>query len=77
MYLTIPPKYSISYAVSILKGKSSSWIKKKTKKLGARGSIWNVGYYISTIGIDEVAVKRYIENQDRPKIEDIQLRLEQ
>jgi putative transposase len=74
MYITIPPKYSVSYAVSILKGKSSSWIKKKTHKFGTHGSIWNVGYYVSTLGLNEIAVKQYIENQDRPKLKDIQYR---
>ena len=27
-YLSIPPKYSVAYAVQIIKGKSSAWIKK-------------------------------------------------
>lgn len=64
IYLTIPPKYSIAYAVSIIKGKSSAWIKKKTKKL-PDGSLWARGYFISTIGLNHMAVKRYIENQQK------------
>jgi putative transposase len=75
LYIMIPPKYSVAYAVNVLKGKSSSWIKKKTKKI-AKGSFWNRGYFVSTIGISDKAIKRYIANQDRPKIEDIQLKLE-
>lgn len=62
LYISIPPKYSISYAVSILKGKSSSWIKKKTKQI-PRGSFWCRGYFISTIGLNEHAVRNYINNQ--------------
>ena len=31
LYVIIPPKYSVSYAIQVFKGKSSSWIKKKTK----------------------------------------------
>ena len=38
LYITIPPKHSVSYAMAILKGKSSAWIKKKTSKL-PRGSL--------------------------------------
>lgn len=62
LYIIIPPKYSLSYAVCILKSKSSAWIKKKTKKFPL-GSLWCRGYYISTIGINEQQIKRYINNQ--------------
>ena len=64
IYLTIPPKYSVAYAVSIIKGKSSAWIKKKTKKF-PDGTLWARGYFISTIGLNHMAVKRYIENQQK------------
>lgn len=67
IYFTISPKYSVAYAVAIMKGKSSSWIKKKTKKL-PQGSPWNTGYYVSTTGLDEWAVKRYVENQSHHQI---------
>lgn len=49
--MDIPPKYSVAYAVEIMKGKSSSWIKKKTKKFPP-GSLWARGYFVSTIGLD-------------------------
>ena len=39
MYVTIPPKYSVSYVVNVLKGKSSSWIKKSTHQFPS-GSVW-------------------------------------
>lgn len=68
LYIIIPPKFSVSYAMSIIKGKSSSWIKKKTKKF-PKGSLWQKGYFVSTIGINEIAVKRYIENQQHHQIE--------
>jgi len=56
LYIIIPPKYSIAYAIQILKGKSSAWIKKKTKKFPP-GSIWARGYFISTLGINEFQVR--------------------
>jgi putative transposase len=71
LYITIPPRYSISYAMSVIKGKTSRWIKKKTNKMGEK-SIWSKGYFVSTIGINEMAVRKYIENQDRPKVRDVQ-----
>lgn len=72
LYVTIPPKYSVSYAMSIIKGKSSAWIKKKTKKI-PKGSFWARGYFVSTIGINEFAIRRYIEHQqlyqvDQPRL---------
>ena len=68
LYIIIPPKFSVSYAVQILKGKSSSWIKKKTKKL-PKGSIWCRGYFVSTIGINEHQIRNYIRNQDKHRVE--------
>ena len=68
LYISIPPKYSVAYAVNILKGKSSTWIKKKTKKI-PKGSFWARGYFVSTIGINEFAVRKYIENQRRYQVD--------
>jgi len=67
LYISIPPKYSIAYTIAILKGKSSSWIKKKTNKF-PQGTLWERGYFVSTIGLNEFAVKRYIENQQHHQI---------
>jgi putative transposase len=74
LYVSVPPKFSVAYAVAILKGKSSAWIKKKTKKFPA-GSFWARGYYVSTIGLQEFAVKKYIENQKVNQIEQPKLPL--
>ena len=49
LYITIPPKYSVAYMMQILKGKTSTWIKKKTKKF-PKGSLWQRSYFVSTIG---------------------------
>jgi len=54
--------------VQILKGKSSSWIEKKTKKL-PKGTLWCRGYFVSTIGINEHQIRNYIKNQDKNKID--------
>ncbi|MBN1618568.1 IS200/IS605 family transposase [Candidatus Dojkabacteria bacterium] len=74
LFLTIPPKYSVSYSVNILKGKTSSWIKNKTKKL-TDGSLWNRGYYVSTVGLNEYAIKNYIEGHGK-RMKDVQYKLE-
>ena len=72
LYVSIPPKYLASYVMEILKGKTSTWIKKKTKKF-PKGPLWCRGYFVSTIGIAEAAIIKYIENQwkhqvDLPKL---------
>lgn len=64
LHISIPPKYSVSYAISVLKSKSSAWIKKKTKKL-PKGGLWARGYFVSTVGINEETIRKYIERQKR------------
>lgn len=72
LYMIIPPKYSVAYAMAILKGKSSAWIKKKTKKF-PRGALWARGYFVSTLGLNEIQIKNYIRNQYHHQIEQPQL----
>lgn len=72
LYVSVPPKYSVSYCMETLKGKTSTWLKKKTKKF-PKGPLWCRGYFVSTIGVTEAAVRKYIENQwkhqtDLPKL---------
>jgi len=66
MCLLITPRESVSYAMQILKGKSSAWMKKKIKRtqgLYERQSLWARGYFVSTIGLDENIIKRYVRHQ--------------
>ena len=66
--LEVSPRYSISYTMQIIKGKSSAWIKKKNKrvkKLCNKGSLWARGYFVSTIGMDEIVIRRYVRHQER------------
>lgn len=68
MYITIPPKYSVSYATSVIKGKTSAWIKKKTTKF-PRGTLWSTDHSVSSIGLNEFAVKRYVLNQSHHQVD--------
>ena len=74
LHISIPPKYSVSYTVQILKGKTSGWIKKKTKKF-PKGVLWGRGYFVTTVGVNEFQVRRYVENQARHQVELTQLKL--
>ena len=64
--LLATPRDSISYIMQIIKGKSSAWMKKKIKRahgLYEKESLWARGYFVSTIGIDENLIKRYVKYQ--------------
>lgn len=74
LYISIPPKYSISYVIQVLKAKTSTWIKKKTKKF-PHGPLWGRGYFVSTVGADQFAIKKYVENQQHHQVDVEQLKL--
>jgi putative transposase len=54
--------------MQIIKGKSSAWLKKKIKTkegIYEKHSLWARGYFVSTIGIDELIVRRYVKHQEK------------
>ncbi len=71
LFISAPPKYSISYIAKMLKGiigrkllyefpeiKHSLW----------KGELWNPSYYVETIGsVSEENIKKYIKNQNQSK----------
>lgn len=66
MVLLGNPKDSVAYIMQIIKGKSSAWIKKQVKRkqgIYERKSVWARGYFVSTIGIDEWIIRRYVRHQ--------------
>ena len=67
MLLAIPPKYSVSSVMGCLKGKSSLMIFDKHAnlkyKFGNR-RFWAEGYCVSTVGLDEAAIAKYIREQE-------------
>jgi len=68
LVLLASPRYSVSYIMQILKGKSSAWMKKKVKRtrnLYDKSSMWARGYFVSSIGLDEHLIRRYVRHQDR------------
>ena len=65
--LSIPPKYSVSNTIGFLKGKSAVRIHREL--LGHKRmtglSFWARGYCVSTVGLDEGAIRRYIQAQEK------------
>ena len=65
--LSIPPKYSVSQVVGFIKGKSAIAIARNymgRRKNFTGQSFWARGYYASTVGKDEEAVREYIKHQE-------------
>ena len=65
--LSIPPKNSVSEVVGFIKGKSAIHIARTfagRRRNFAGQSFWARGYYVSTVGKDEEAVRRYIQEQE-------------
>ncbi|MDV6345820.1 IS200/IS605 family transposase [Nitrosomonas sp. Is37] len=68
MCISIPPKYSVSYVVGYIKGKSAISIARKFmgKSRNFTGeSFWARGYFVSTVGLDEEMVREYIRHQEK------------
>ena len=68
MCISIPPKFSVLSVVGFIKGKSAISIARNF--LGRRRnftgeSFWARGYFVSTVGFDEVVVREYIRNQEK------------
>jgi len=71
LLLSIPPKLSISNTVGFIKGKSAIRIHSKllgTKRMSGL-SFWTTGYCVSTVGLDEETIRKYIREQDRSEKE--------
>lgn len=66
-----PTEISVAYIAQVLKGKTSMWIKKKTKKF-PQGTLWARGYYVTTVGLNEHQTKNYILNQSHHQVELVQ-----
>ena len=76
--ISVPPKYSPSEVMRILKGKSAERIMRKHKELKKRYwgmHMWARGYFVSTVGIDEATIKKYIAAQEAEEIKEEQQRL--
>jgi putative transposase len=67
LLLSIPPKYSIANTVGFVKGKSAIRIHRQFlgKERGFTGfHFWARGYCVSTVGLDEQKIRRYIREQE-------------
>jgi len=68
MVLSVPPKYSIAMTMGYLKGKGAVKIHRelmRTKGTLFGRSFWARGYCVSTVGLDEKEIRRYVREQEK------------
>jgi len=67
LVLSIPTKYSISETIGFLKGKSAIKVFDMHHELKKRywgRHFWSKGYCVSTVGLDEEQIKKYVRLQN-------------
>ncbi len=68
MLISIPPKYAVAQVIGYIKGKSAIHI---ARTVGGRQRnftgehFWARGYFVSTVGRDEKAIREYIQRQEQ------------
>lgn len=67
MVIRIPPKFSVSNTIGRIKGKSAILIHKRHLGRGKNLTgyhFWARGYCVSTVGLDEEMVLKYVREQE-------------
>lgn len=69
MLAIIPPKYAVSKVVEIIKSQSAKVMRKEftwfDKPYYDTPSLWSVGFFVSTIGLDEKMIRNYVKYQQK------------
>lgn len=67
--IIIPPKFAVAKIVEIIKSRSAKVVRKEIKWLDKlydnTNSLWTTGYFVSTIGINEDVIRRYVKYQQK------------
>jgi putative transposase len=68
VHMIIPPKYSVSMVVETIKKNTSRSLMGKfshflSKVYWDGGGIWSKGFFVSTVGINEEIIRRYVQMQ--------------
>jgi putative transposase len=77
--ISIPPKHSVAQIVGYIKGKSAIHIARvhfDRRRNFVGHHFWARGYFVSTVGRDEEAIRSYIKNQEKEDQRLEQMRLE-
>jgi len=79
LYMIIPPKYAISQVVKTIKKNTSRSLSNKfsflKKVYWDRKGIWGKGYFVSTVGINEDIIRKYVQSQEEEETGQAELEL--
>src|ERR1700687_524931 len=68
MMISIPPKYAVSQVIGYVKGKSAIHLARvygERRRNFVGQHFWARGYFVSTVGRDEAAIREYIKSQEK------------
>ncbi|WP_270355124.1 IS200/IS605 family transposase [Ligilactobacillus salivarius] len=67
LLVSIPPKQSVSSFMGYLKGKSALMMFDRHANLKYKfgNYFWSEGYYVSTVGLNEQTIRKYIRDQEK------------
>ena len=71
LLLSIPPKMSVSGFMGYLKGKSALMMFDRHANLKYKfwnRHFWSEGYYVTTVGMNEKTIRKYIQDQETADI---------
>ena len=67
MVVVIPPRVSVARVVKYVKSTTGRLLKERfdfmRKAIYGRGGIWSRGYCVSSIGLNEKTIMKYVEHQ--------------
>lgn len=78
LVVSVPPKYAFSQYMGFLKGKLALRLFDRFPQLRKRywgQHVWSRGYCVSTVGLDEERIKKYVKWQNRRDAEATQGKL--
>ena len=76
LIMVIPPKSAVSAIIGKLKATTSREVRIRfpwLKKIYWHNEFWSVGFFSSTVGINEDVIKRYVEFQEKVDRGQVQL----
>ncbi len=80
LVLSFPPKYSIAKVVQIIKSNTGKAMWEKfdflRERYYGRGGIWSAGYFVSTVGLDEKLIEKYVRHQEKEDLGQAKLALD-
>jgi putative transposase len=79
LHMVILPKYAVSKVVETIKSNTSRSLKKKfdflSKVYWDKKGIWGKGYFVSTVGLNEELIRKYVEMQGKEETGQVELEL--